>query len=218
MFREIEGGWPRREHFLHYMNTVRCTYSLTVKIDISKLRAALKDRGVKAYPVQIFMLASVVNRMHEFRMGISEQGDPGYWEILHPSYTVFNINTKTFSSIWTPFCEDFQVFYAACMEDINQYSQSAAFSPKKGEPPNIFTVSSVPWIDFTAFNLNVYGEGAYLAPIFTIGKYVEENNKILLPLAMQLHHAACDGYHAGRFIEALQEMALDCNSWFFIDR
>ena len=159
------------------------------------------------------MLASVVNHMPEFRMGLSKQGDAGYWDVMHPSYTIFNKQTNTFSSIWTPFAQEFSEFYQACVADINEYAESSAFAPKQGEPPNVFTVSSIPWVDFTAFNLNVYSEGTYLAPIFTIGKYVEQDDKILMPLAMQIHHAACDGYHVGQFIEALRTLAQDYRSW-----
>ena len=31
----------------------------------------------------------------------------------------------------------------------------------------------------------------------------------MLPLAIQVHHAVCDGYHVGRFIEVLQEKIRD---------
>lgn len=213
MFHKMDKQWPRQEYFRHYMDNVRCTYSLTVQIEITKLRGELKANSIKAYPVQIFMLASVVNRLAEFRMGMSEQGEPGYWEISHPSYTVFNNETKTFSSIWTPYRSDFSSFYRACIEDINQYSNSTAFTPKQGEPPNTFTISSIPWVDFTSFNLNVYADGTYLSPIFTIGKYVEQGNAIFMPLAIQLHHSACDGYHAGQFVEALRKMAQGYHSW-----
>ena len=213
MFHKMNEQWPRREHFWHYMDSIRCTYSLTVQIDITRLYGVLKTNDIKAYPAQIYMLASVVNRLPEFRMGMSKQGEPGYYGISHPSYTVFNSAAKTFSSIWTAYEKSFSSFYVACLEDIKQYSQSTLFAPKPGIPPNIFTVSSVPWIDFTSFNLNVYGDGTYLAPIFTIGKYVKQRNKTFMPLAMQLHHSACDGYHAGKFVEALREMALDYSNW-----
>lgn len=213
MFHKMNTEWSRQEHFKHYMDNVRCTYSLTVQVDITKLRNVLKTNGIKAYPAQIFMLASMVNRLPEFRMGLSEQGEPGYWDISHPSYTIFNDDTKTFSSIWTPYEKSFSSFYAACMEDMKRFSKSAQFAPKQGEPQNIFTVSSVSWIDFTAFNLNVYGDGTYLAPIFTIGKYVEQDGKTLMPLAMQLHHSACDGYHAGLFVEMFREMAQQYHNW-----
>ena len=63
MFHKISGHWPRQQHFRHYMDNVRCTYSLTVQVDITGLRGALKANGIKAYPAQIYMLASVVNRL-----------------------------------------------------------------------------------------------------------------------------------------------------------
>lgn len=213
MFHKMNDQWPRQEHFRHYMDNVRCTYSLTVQIDITELHGAFKTNSIKAYPAQIYMLASVVNRLREFRMGVSEQGEAGYWDVLHPSYTVFNTESKTFSSIWTTYDEVFSAFYSACTEDIARYSHATAFAPKQGEPPNIFTVSSIPWIDFTAFNLNVYSDGTYLTPIFTLGKYVEREDKILMPLAMQLHHSACDGYHAGLFVEALRDMTQKYQNW-----
>ena len=45
----------------------------------------------------------------------------------------------------------------------------------------------------------------YLLPIFTMGKFVGREGRRLLPLAVQVHHAACDGYHVGKFVERLQE-------------
>ena len=41
-------------------------------------------------------------------------------------------------------------------------------------------------------------------PVFTIGKYFAQEDKIMLPLALQVHHAVCDGYHVGMFLEKLQ--------------
>lgn len=213
MFQKIEGCWHRKEHFEHYMNNLRCTYSLTVQINITKLFHLLKESGIKAYPAQIYMISSAVNLFPEFRMGVAETGEPGYWDISHPAYTVLNQETKTFSNIWTPYKKDFSLFYKACMGDMAQYSQSTKFSPQKDLPSNVFNISSVPWIDFTAFNLNVFSEGTHLAPIFTIGKYTRENGKVVVPLALQLHHAACDGYHAGQFVEVVKSIAADCKSW-----
>jgi len=74
---------------------------------------------------------------------------------------------------------------------------------KPNLPENSFTVSMIPWTTFDAFNLNV-PNFKYLAPIFTIGKYVEDNEHFYLPLAVQAHHAVCDGFHVCRFINELQ--------------
>ena len=44
----------------------------------------------------------------------------------------------------------------------------------------------------------------HILPIFTIGKYYEENGSLILPLAIQVHHALCDGFHLCRFVNELQ--------------
>jgi len=42
-------------------------------------------------------------------------------------------------------------------------------------------------------------------PIVTLGKYFERDGKVYIPVAIQLHHAVCDGFHAGRFMTELQK-------------
>lgn len=34
--------WPRREHFAYYRRQIRCGYSLTVRMDVTKLAAFAK--------------------------------------------------------------------------------------------------------------------------------------------------------------------------------
>ena len=85
------------------------------------------------------------------------------------------------------------------------YSTSTRYTPKEGTPENSFNISMVPWLEFTGFNINVFDEGKFLLPIFTMGKYFERDGKRFLPLAIQAHHAVCDGYHVGLFVEKLQE-------------
>lgn len=72
----------------------------------------------------------------------------------------------------------------------------------------------IPWFSFTAFNLQVFGDGNYLLPIFTMGKAFDAGTKKMLPLAIQVHHAVYDGYHVGRFIELLQKKIIGFDSGF----
>ncbi len=205
-------GWPRAEHFHHYLHEVRCTYSVTVPIDVGRLREEARRRRLKEYPAQIYLLARAANRFPEFRMSLDAEGRLGYWDVVSPSYTAMRPGAETFSCVWTEYADSFQAFYPACVRDIAAYA-TGAFSPKQPEPPNLFNISSVPWLDFTAFNLNVYAEGTYLLPIFTIGKYAESGGTTTMPLAIQAHHAVCDGLHLGRFVEAVRQMIQDCPRW-----
>jgi len=61
--------------------------------------------------------------------------------------------------------------------------------------------------------LNLPRGEKYLLPIFTVGKFYEQSKKISLLLSVQVHHAACDGFHTSRFINELQEMVTNCEKW-----
>lgn len=207
--------WNRKEYYIHYMNELCCTYSLTVNIDITNLKTAVRQMNKKIYPVQIYMIASIVNQYKEFRMDINSYGELGYWDEVNPSYTVFNKDNETFSSIWTDYSRVFSQFYDSCIADMDNYSQSTFLKPKQNEPPNSFTISSLPWVNFTGFNVNVFNEGRYLPPIFTIGKFIETENSVLMPLSIQVHHAVCDGFHIGRFAQSLQDLSSNHKDWLF---
>jgi len=205
--------WKRKAYYDHYMDKVRCTYSLVVNIEVGALLKKIKSFGIKAYPVQVYLISKTVNSLSEFRMAMNSEGRLGCWDVTHPSYAVFNKASETFSSIYTLFNHDFHRFYLACNKDIETYRDSEVLFPQPDMPENLFTISSLPWLNFTALNLNVFGEGTYLPPIFTIGRYLEQDGKKYLPLSIQVHHAVCDGYHVSKFFEALQDMALNSDDW-----
>lgn len=193
--------WDREEYFQHYFSHVPCTYSITVKLDIT----VLKDRQQKLYPTMLYYLTTVVNRHPEFRTALNEQGELGIYRQMLPSYTVFHKDTETFSEIWTEYSDDYEAFCQAYEADIQRYGAQKGLIGKPDAPKNIFTVSMIPWTTFDGFNLNLQRGYDYLIPIFTMGKYYHENGRTLLPLAIQVHHAVCDGFHVCRFINELQE-------------
>ncbi len=80
----------------------------------------------------------------------------------------------------------------------------------KGFIENMFFVSANPWVSFTSFDLNVANMDNFFAPVFTMGKYYTQGDKVLMPLAIQVHHAVCDGFHVGRMLNELQQY---CDEW-----
>ena len=66
---------------------------------------------------------------------------------------------------------------------------------------------------FTEFHLDLPDARRFLLPIFTFGKYFEQDGKILLPLSIQVHHAVCDGFHLCRFVNECQQLADQCEAW-----
>ena len=202
-FKKIDKeNWGRKECFEHYFSDIPCTYSITVKLDITRI----KEKKQKLYPAVLYYLATVVNRHDEFRTAINEDGELGIYSEMVPCYTVFHKDTETFSNLWTEFKPNLEDFCAAYEADMLKYGKQPGMIGKPDIPPNHFTVSMLPWATFEGFNLNLQKGYNYLTPIFTVGKYYQENERTMIPIAIQVHHAVCDGFHVCRFIGELQEL------------
>lgn len=214
VFQSIDlENWPRKATFDHYYHHVVCSYSITAEIEIGHLLQRCKEKSLKLYPVMIYLIACAVNQIPELKFSFNEQGDSGFWNFLSPCYTIFHDDDKSFSNIWTPFHSNFSVFMQRYLQDTSDYGGVKDFIAKPNTPLNTFPVSCIPWVDFTGFNLNIYSDWKYLRPIFTLGKFTRHEKGVKIPLAAQLHHAICDGYHAGLLFERIKEQASNPDDW-----
>lgn len=200
--------WPRKEHFDVFQSFAESTFNQTVQLDITALLIHIKEVGWKFYPTIIFLLAKVVNRHAEFRMAMKND-ELVVWNEVHPNYTIFHNETETFSSLWSHYDGDIHHFLKSYSEDVARYGNNLAYWPKVESRENIFFVSGIPWVSFTSFNYTVANVKNFFAPMFTLGKYYNQDGKVLLPLAVLVHHSVCDGFHAARLINELQELCHD---------
>ena len=176
-------AWAREAFFRHYHDDVPCFYSMTVSLDVTRLRAAMVD------------------------------GEVGVYDMLSPCYTVFHPETETFSNLWTTYSADYAAFLADYEEDVRRYGKLEGFMPKPGAPEGMFTASMLPWATFEGFHLELPRGNDYLLPIFTMGRMHTREGRTLLPLAIQAHHAVCDGFHACRLAREVQALLDAPEAW-----
>ena len=43
-------SWERRSHYEYYTKLLKCGYSVTVSLDITKLHRQVKEKGLRFYP------------------------------------------------------------------------------------------------------------------------------------------------------------------------
>ena len=207
MFTPIDlTTWPRREHFHYYRNLLPCGYSVTVRLDVTRFTAMLKKQGLKFYPSFIWCVSHNILSHPAFRMGVDRDGNPGTHDVMHPNYTVFHQEDHTFSDLWTAHDEDFSRFYQHFLADVAEYGNNRGIKAKDGQPGNFYCISCVPWLDFTGYSAVVPGGQPNLFPVITYGKAAEEAGKVTLPFAVNISHAAADGWHTAEFVNDLQAL------------
>lgn len=204
--------WDRKEYFLHYYHNVRCTYSVTANIDITEIYRSVKENNLRLYPTLIWWIANTVNHFEFLRFNHDADGNVGFYDVVNPSFTFMPPDSEKFHVLWCRYEADFHDFYDRCLEIMDTCDTGKMF-PMDNMPGNCFDISSVPWIEFTSFNLNVFTPGTHLPPIFTTGKLIKENGKVQIPVSLQVHHSVCDGFHAGQCFTYLQKLAHEPGNW-----
>ena len=208
-FHKIDmDNWERREHYYYYRDFIKTRYNLCGEIDITGLLSQIREKRLHFYLVFLYVVIHTVNEIRELRMCLDEDGALGYWDVCHPSYTIFHKDDLTFSDIWTEYSPDFQTFYERASQEMETFKDVKGIKAKPDTPPNFCPISCIPWISFTGFGSDTYAESNMLYPVILFGKYHEnEKGQILLPLSIAVNHMVADGYHTCLFFQKIQEFS-----------
>jgi chloramphenicol O-acetyltransferase type A len=206
--------WERKPYYDHYMNLLPCHYSINCNLDVTTLLGAVKKQGLKFYPAFLYAVACTLNRQEkEFRMVYDQQGNLGYWDELHLSYTVFHQDDHTYSELWTDYNPDFETFYKTVFTDFETYKDIKKIKAKPHCPPNCFRLVAIPWISFTGYNIDSCGKSNELIPSFVIGKFFEQHGTTQMPFCVYIHHSIADGYHTCKLINDIQDFINTPQNW-----
>ena len=196
--------WSRGSLFQFYIEKMRIVMSVTVDINVAPLITYTKKNALKFYPAMIWVVSKVINSHDEFKYSWDADGNLIRWDSISPSYTIFNRDDECFSKFVTEYTDDIFEFYQRTVDDQRKYQEERAIIGN--QPQNFFDVSCLPWVKYKHFDVHVFDEGKFLAPVLTWGKYEVQNGNALMPLTMNIHHAVADGFHLSRFFNEVQEL------------
>lgn len=204
-FQKIDHStWKRERVFRHFIENLRCVMNMTVQIDITRFLRKIRAEGYQFYPAMIWVVSTAINSREEFRMGYDAEGNVGIWDEVSPYYAHFHPEDQKFVKLVTKYEADFQAFYCRYQEDMARYQEYRGFD-LQNIPPNTFDVSCLPWTCYQSFDMHIFDEGTYLAPVVTWGKYeIAPQGNVQMPLTLNIHHAAADGYHLCQFFHDVQ--------------
>ena len=203
-------SWDRRDTYLYFTKMNPSAFSLTADIDITNSILYRKETGVSFFALCLWIVSKAVNEIPEFHFSYNEKKKLIKYNHILPMFPVFHKDSETCTMICVDTCQSFNDFLVEFNEQIDNSMRNRRFvTCKYSTPPvNVFNVSMEPRIHFNnctlvhAFN----PEKPVLYPIIVMGKYELQNEKYMMPVAIQINHAVSDGYQASQFYDKITAM------------
>ncbi|ECW8954934.1 type A chloramphenicol O-acetyltransferase [Campylobacter lari] len=153
MFKIIDlEQYKRKEHFNFYTQNIPCSFEITVKLDISSFYYFIKNNNYEFYSCFIHTISKSINAFDNFKFSLDQNKQLICYDVIHPSYTIFHKDSKTFSVLWTFYKENLNNFLSLYEED-KQLSKSNKSMFLKEPIDNFFNIFTILWITFKSFSL-----------------------------------------------------------------
>ena len=195
--------YPRRSHYEFFKAMAYPYVGLTANVEVTRLVQYAKDHQGSTFLACLWAAANAANAVPELRQRIVDDRIVEY-EHCDTAHTVALVD-HTFCNCRTD-CrrslEDFLVYGKQCQQ---QASHTHGFAATVSDETGLIFLSCVPWVAFTQV-IQPAPIPADTNPRIVFGKFVREEDKVVMPLHIQCNHALVDGYHIARFYEEFSKI------------
>lgn len=198
--------WARRDLFEFFRVYDNPYFNVCTRVDVTHLLTLLRRRpSISVSLAYHYFALRVANGIEPFRYRL-QNGKVLIHDVIHGGTTVLLPN-ETFTFAYFDFTWDFDKFI--------DEAQQAVDKVKTGDCPfratssdDLIHFTTLPWLAFTSFSHARNWRTEDSVPKIAFGKFVMENERTLLPISVEVHHALMDGLHVGRFLIELEKALL----------
>jgi chloramphenicol O-acetyltransferase type A len=193
-------GWKHREHFEFFRGFAQPFFSVSVDVDVTAVWQRSREPGGPPFLLAtLFAALQAANATEPMRLRIREEG---IWrhDRVGVSTTVLRPD-ETFGYARFDCTDDLSTFAAAAERTISDARSVSGLPVPDGD--DVIYHSTLPWLRFTAFSNALPLRDS--VPRFVFGKRVPVGERMVMPVAVEVHHAVVHGLDVARFFERFQD-------------
>ena len=194
------GGWKHREHCEFFRSFANPFFSVCADVDVTTVSQRSREPGGPSFFVAtLFALLHASNAVEAMRLRVRHDG---VWrhDRVGASTTVLR-DDETFGLALLPYADDLTSFTADAERKIAEVKNGRGLTDPVVDDDVVYH-STLPWLRFTAFSNALAGHDSIPRVVF--GKWVPSGDRMVMPVAVEVHHAVAHGLDVARFYEHLQ--------------
>lgn len=193
-------SWGRRAHYELFRKYEQPFFSVTVEVDVTRLwNRSRKPDGPPFFLASLFLMLKAANETEAFRLRLRKRG---VW--LHDRIAVGPTILRadeTFAFVRLEPSGSVEEFVRTGQAAIAKASRSHLLEPMKHTDDIVFH-SVLPWLRFTSFTNALPGDDSI--PRIVFGRCTTVGRKVMMPVAVEVHHSLVDGLDVARALERFQ--------------
>ena len=200
-----QSTWNRREHYDFFSQFDEPFHGLVANVDCTWAQHNCKQKNISFFLFYLHQVLKAINATDAMRYRI-EDGQVVDYACIHASATIER-SDHTFAFCSIEFEEAFTDFSLAAKKVMKSVSESSGLGFNTSmERNDVIHFSAIPWISFTGLTHARHFQQKDSVPKISVGKYFEQGNKLMLPVATYVHHGLADAYHVHQFLQTLESL------------
>lgn len=193
----------KQKHFEFFLAMNQPHFGITANVDITEFLQVVRDSAdLRFTPCIVYLIARTAHEVKEFRWRIRGKEVVEH-STVRPSFAV-PTSAGAFSFCTVDYYEDPLTFHRETVNRMELMKTNPSFEDEHGKDDYLF-LSTFPWASFTSIQHAMnYHPVPDSVPRIVWGKYFKEGDRIMMPLAVQAHHAVVDGSDLGAYYQKIQ--------------
>ena len=201
--------WERKENYEFFLGFQNPTISITSEVECAGAKARAKAAGESFFLHYLYAVLRAVNEIPEFRFRIDTEGRVVYFDHVDMLTPIKVKENGRFFTIRLPWNTDFQTFYTtakAIINDIDPNGNPYDMEKVGGKDLlDVILLSATPDLYFTSLTCSQEHRHGSNYPLMNAGKAILKEGKLVMPIAMTIHHGFIDGHHLSLFYKKVEE-------------
>lgn len=201
--------WERKPNYEFFLSFQNPTISITSEVECGGAKARAKAAGKSFFLYYVYAVLRAVNEIPEFRYRIDAEGRVVYFDTVDMLSPIKVKENGRFFTVRFPWHEDFETFYAeakAIIGAIDPNGEPYTAEQKGGkELLDVMLLSATPDLYFTSLTCTQEHRHGSNYPLMNAGKAIVREGKLIMPIAMTIHHGFVDGHHLSLFYKKVEE-------------
>ena len=201
--------WERKENYEFFLGFQNPTISITSEVECAGAKARAKAAGESFFLHYLYAVLRAVNEIPEFRFRIDAEGRVVYFDHVDMLTPIKVKENGRFFTIRLPRNTDFQTFYTtakAIINDIDPNGNPYDMEKVGGKDLlDVILLSATPDLYFTSLTCTQEHRHGSNYPLMNAGKAILKEGKLVMPIAMTIHHGFIDGHHLSLFYKKVEE-------------